>query len=440
MLARQYCFSLTFALATLAADGAGAQTLGQRLDGLAEAVEPKVIAWRRDIHANPELGFEEVRTSALVANHLKGLGLEVRTGVGRTGVVGILRGGQPGPMIGFRADMDALPVQEEVDLPFASKVVTEYRGKPSGVMHACGHDTHTAILMGVAEILAQMKNELAGSVMFVFQPAEEGAATSEPSLAAGGAKAMLDDGLFKDAKPSVMFGLHVGTRPVGTMGYKAREMTASSDRFKIVVKGKQTHGAMPWNGIDPIVTAAQIVVGLQTIPSRMVDVTKSPAVVTVGAINGGNRENIIPDQVEMIGTIRTFNEEVQQKTFAAIKQVAEGIAQSAGAEADVGITVGYPITINDPSLTEKSAQVLERVFGSQNISLMRTPLTAGEDFSYFARQVPSFFFVLGITPKDQDPQTAAPNHSPRFFVDESGLKYGVRALTLLALDRIGRKD
>jgi amidohydrolase len=344
MLARQCCFTLTLALAALATNGAGAQTLEQRLDGLVEAVEPRVIAWRRDIHANPELGFEEVRTSALVANHLKSLGIEVRMGVGKTGVVGILRGRQAGPMIGFRADMDALPIQEEVDLPFASKVVTEYRGKPSGVMHACGHDTHTAILMGVAEILAQMKNELAGSVMFVFQPAEEGAAKSEPGLASGGAKAMLDDGLFQDAKPAVMFGLHVGTRPVGTMAYKAREMTASSDRFRIVVKGRQTHGAMPWNGIDPIVTAAQIVVGLQTIPSRMVDVTKSPAVVTVGAINGGNRENIIPDQVEMIGTIRTFNEEVQQKTFAAIKQVAQGIAQSAGAEADVAITVGYPIT------------------------------------------------------------------------------------------------
>jgi amidohydrolase len=382
MLARQCCFTLTLALAALTANAAGAQTLEQRLDGLAEAVEPKVIAWRRDIHANPELGFEEVRTSTLVANHLKTLGLEVRTGVGRTGVVGILRGRQAGPMIGFRADMDALPVKEEVELPFASKVVTEYRGKPSGVMHACGHDAHTAILMGVAEILTQLKNELAGSVMFVFQPAEEGAAQPEPNLRAGGAKAMLDDGLFEGAKPAVMFGLHVGTRPVGTMAYKAQEMTASSDRFRIVVKGKQTHGAMPWNGIDPIVAAAQIVVGLQTISSRMVDVTKSPAVVTVGAINGGNRENIIPDQVEMIGTVRTFNEEVQQKTFASIKQVAEGIARSAGAEAEVTISVGYPITFNDPSVTEKSAQVLQRVFGSQNISLMRTPLTAGEDFSY----------------------------------------------------------
>lgn len=428
--------ALLFAVAIV--HPAAAQTVDPRIDAMADAIEPKVIAWRRDIHANPELGFEEVRTAGLVAAHLKSLGLEVRTGVGKTGVVGILRGAQPGPMIGFRADMDALPVTEEVDLPFASKVKTEYRGKPTGVMHACGHDTHTAILMGVAEALARMQDRLAGSVMFVFQPAEEGSAT--PGMMDGGAKAMLHDGLFKDQKPAMMFGLHVGTGPVGTVAYKPREMTASSDRFRIVVKGKQTHGARPWAGIDPIVTAAQIVVGLQTIPSRMIDVTRSPAVVTVGAINGGNRENIIPDEVEMIGTIRTFDAEVQKKTFESIKQVAEGIAQSAGARAEVTINVGYPITFNDPALTDDSAKVLERIFGRPNMFVMRTPLTAGEDFSYFAKEVPGFFFSVGITPRDKDFRTAAPNHSPRFFVDESGLKYGVRAFLALALDRIGMRE
>jgi amidohydrolase len=438
MVAARYLLALVFILALHA--GAPAQTpnLQQRLDGMADAVESKVIAWRRDIHANPELGFEEIRTAALVANHLKSLGMEVRTGVGITGVVGILRGARPGPMIAFRADMDALPITEETDVPFASKVQAMWRGKPSGVMHACGHDAHVAILMGTAEILAQMKNDLAGSVMFIFQPAEEG--SQKPGQTGGGAKAMLEAGLFREEKPSVVFGLHVGTAPVGALRYRAREMSASSDGFRIVVKGKGTHGARPWDGVDPIVTAAQIVVGLQTVASRMVDVTRSAVVVTVGAINGGNRANIIPDEVEMIGTIRTFDAEVQKKTHEAIKQVAEGIAQAAGARAEVRIGIGYPIVFNDPAATEASAKVLERVFERANITVMRSPLTGGEDFSYFAQQVPGFFFGIGISPRGADPRTIAPNHSPRFYIDESGLKYGVRAFVSLAFDRIGAKE
>lgn len=422
---------------SLAWGQASAEGLNDRIDKGADAVESKVIAWRQDFHANPELGNREFKTAEVVAAHLQRLGMEVKTKVAHTGVVGILKGGKPGPLIALRADMDALPVTEEVDVPFASKIKTTYNGRETGVMHACGHDAHTAILMGVAEIFAGMKDDLPGTVMFIFQPAEEMAPEGEK----GGAKLMVEEGIFKDQKPAAVFGLHVSSGlPVGMIAYKAREITASSDRFSIDVKGSQTHGAMPWLGIDPIVTSAQIIMGLQTVPSRQVDVTKSPAVVTVGAINGGNRENIIPDSVRMIGTIRTFNEDVQNKTHEGVKRVAENIGAAAGAKVDVAIALGYPITFNNPELTAASVPALQRVAGADKVSLLPSPTTAGEDFSYFAREAPGFFFIVGITPPGKDPRTAAPNHSPRFYVDNAGLKLGVRALAAVAMDRMVRTN
>lgn len=422
---------------SLACGHASAQDLNGRIDKGADAVEAKVVAWRQDIHQNPELGNREFRTSEMVAAHLQRLGLEVRTKVAHTGVVAILKGGKPGPLVALRADMDALPVTEEVDVPYASKVKTTYNGRETGVMHACGHDAHTAILMGVAEIFAGMKDDLPGSVMFIFQPAEEMAPEGEK----GGARLMVEEGIFKDQKPVAVFGLHVSSGlPVGMLAYKARETTSSSDTFRIDVKGSQTHGAMPWLGVDPIVASAQIIMGLQTIPSRQVDVTKSPAVVTVGAINGGNRENIIPESVRMIGTIRTFNEDVQKRTHESIKRVAENIGASAGAKVDVAIALGYPITFNNPELTAASLPALQRVAGADKVMLLPSPTTAGEDFSYFAREAPGFFFVVGITPPGKDPKTVGPNHSPRFAVDDSGLKLGVRALASVAMDRMVQKN
>lgn len=422
---------------SLAWGQASAEGLNERIDKGADAVEPKVIAWRQEFHQNPELGNREFKTSEVIASHLQRLGLEVKTKVAHTGVVAVLKGGKPGPLIALRADMDALPVTEEVDIPFASKVKTTYNGRETGVMHACGHDAHTAILMGVAEIFAGMKDDLPGSVMFIFQPAEEMAPEGEK----GGARLMVEEGIFKEQKPAAVFGLHVSSGlPVGMLAYKARETTASSDSFRIDVKGSQTHGAMPWLGIDPIVTSAQIIMGLQTVPSRQVDVTKSPAVVTVGAINGGNRENIIPESVRMIGTIRTFNEDVQKKTHEGVKRTAENIGAAAGAKVDVSIALGYPITFNNPELTAASVPALQRVAGPDKVLLLPSPTTAGEDFSFFAREAPGFFFIVGITPVGKDPKTVAPNHSPRFFVDDGGLKLGVRALASVAMDRMVQKN
>ncbi len=402
--------------------------MADRVEAAAAAIAEQVVAWRRDFHANPELGNREFRTAGVVAEHLRSLGMEVQTEVAHTGVIGVLRGGRPGPVIGLRADMDALPVTEMVDLPFASKVRTEYNGQEVGVMHACGHDNHMAILMGVATLLADMRDELPGTVKFIFQPAEEGAPAGEE----GGADLMLREGAWDEPTPEAVFGLHVFPAPVGTIMYRKGGFLASSDGLRIVVRGKQTHGAMPWGGVDPIVTAAQIVTSLQTVVSRQVDLTDSPAIVTIGSIQGGVRGNIIPDSVVMVGTIRSHNPDTRTLLHERVRRVAENIATSAGAEAEVTIGIGYPVTVNDPELTERMLPTLRAVVGAQGL-LESPPITGAEDFSYFAEESPGLFIGLGVAPPE-DMSLAAPNHSPLFYADERALPIGVRALAGLALD------
>ena len=406
-----------------------ASRLDAEVDRRAAQVQGKVVAWRRDIHEHPELSNRETRTAELVAQHLRSLGIEVRTGVAHTGVVGVLRGGKPGPVVALRADMDALPVTEEVDVPFASKARATYNGQDVGVMHACGHDAHTAMLMGVAEVLAGMRSELPGTVKFIFQPAEEGAPVGER----GGAELMIEEGALENPKPAAVFGLHVFPFPAGEIRYRPEGTLASSDRLTIIVRGRQTHGAQPWRGVDPIVVASQIVLGLQTIVSRQIDVTAAPAIVTVGAINGGLRYNIIPDSVVMLGTIRTFDTAMRADIHARVRRTAESIAESAGATAEVAIDTNTAVTYNDPALTERILPTLRAVAGANHVALT-APITASEDFSRYQQRVPGVFFFLGIVPPGTDPAKAAPNHSPRFFVDEAALPVGVRAMAHLAVD------
>ncbi|MBV9773217.1 MAG: amidohydrolase [Gemmatimonadetes bacterium] len=392
-------------------------------------VQPRVVAWRRDIHQHPELSNRETRTSQLVAEHLRSLGLEVRTGVAHTGVVGILRGGKPGRTVALRADMDALPVAEQVDVPFRSTVRTTYNGQDVGVMHACGHDMHTAMLMGVAQVLAGMRERIPGTVEFVFQPAEEGPPAGEE----GGASMMVREGVFRDPKPDAVFGLHVWTQPVGQLFVRPAGAMASADNLRIVVRGRQTHGAVPWGGVDPIVVGAQIVGALQTIASRQVNVTTAPAVVTIGSFQGGVRQNIIPDSVVMLGTVRTFDDAMRKDIHDRVRRTAEMIAASAGATAEVTIREAAALTYNDPGLTTRMTPTLERVAGSAGTR--PSPLiTASEDFSYFQREVPGMFVFLGIVPPGTDPATAPANHSPKFFADEAALPVGVRTMATLALD------
>jgi amidohydrolase len=422
-------FVLLWTLA--AASGLAAQThrLGADIDRRARLVEDKVVAWRRDIHAHPELSNRETRTAELVAQHLRALGMEVRTGVAHTGVVGVLRGGRPGPVVALRADMDALPVTEEVDVPFASRVRSTYNGQEVGVMHACGHDAHVAMLMGAAEVLAGMRQQLPGTVKFIFQPAEEGAPAGER----GGADLMVEEGALEAPKTDAIFGLHVFPYPAGEIRYRPGATMASSDVLRIVVRGRQTHGAQPWAGVDPVVVAAQIVLGLQTITSRQVDITTAPAIVTIGVVNGGVRYNIIPDSVVMAGTIRAFDNGVRRDIHARVRRTAESIAQSAGASAAVVVDTGPPVTYNDPALTERMLPTLRRVAGANRVGLAPM-LTTAEDFSRFQQKIPGLFFFLGITPPGADPRTVAANHSPRFFVDEAALPVGVRALAHAAVD------
>ena len=409
--------------------------LHARIDAAAARVEPSVIACRRDIHQNPELGNREVRTAKLVADKLRALDIEVQEKIAHTGVVGLLRGGKPGKVVALRADMDALPVTEQVDLPFASKVRTTYNGQDVGVMHACGHDAHVAILLGVAEVLAGMRKEIPGSVKFIFQPAEEGAPEGEE----GGAKLMVESGVLDQPKVDAIFGLHVSSRfPAGEIAYKPEGMLAAVDSFKIVVRGKQTHGAYPWLGVDPIVVASQIVLGLQTIPSRQVDSTIAPSIVTVGAIHGGVRNNIIPDEVEMIGTIRSLDAKMRDEIHARIKRTAESIATSGGATANVTITEGYPITFNDAALTERALPSLRKAAGAKNVRLVNAVLGA-EDFSFFQKSVPGVFYWIGTRPPDQTAEQAASNHSPLFYIDERGLGLGVRSMAYVAMDYLVNK-
>jgi amidohydrolase len=397
---------------------------------LAKVAENDVIKWRRHLHQNPELSNREYKTAAYVADYLKTLGLEVHTGIAHTGVVGVLRSGKKGPTVGLRADMDALPVVERVDLPFASKVTDVYQGQQVGVMHACGHDTHVAMLMGAAKVLSQMKDQLKGDVVFVFQPAEEGAPPGEN----GGAKMMVEEGMLEKFGINVMFGLHINSATeVGNIRYKPGGTMAAADRFLITVNGKQTHGSTPWTGVDPVIVAAQIVQGLQFIVSRQTELTREAAVISVGRISGGVRNNIIPEKVEIEGTIRTLDTDMQDKIHDNIRRTATNIAESMGATADVQLFKHVPVTFNDPRLTEKMLPIMRATAGKENIILSRA-VTGAEDFSYYAQKIPGLFlFVGGMTP-GQDEKTAAPHHTPDFKIDESGMLLGVKLYANMAID------
>jgi len=411
--------------------GAAADVDRARLGELTAAELPKVIAWRRDIHEHPELGNRETRTAKLVADHLRQLGLEVQTGVAHTGVVALLKGGRPGPTIAVRADMDALPVTEKTDVPFRSHVTTTYRGETVGVMHACGHDSHTAMLMGLAEELTSLRATLPGSVLFIFQPAEEGAPEGEE----GGAELMLQEGLFEKYRPQVVFGMHVWAGlAVGDIGYRAGALMAAADAFTIRVRGRQSHGARPWQAIDPIVTSAQIVNALQTVVSRDVDLTANPAVVSVGAIRGGIRNNIIPAEVEMIGTIRTFSDAQRAGIIDNMKRIIEHTAAANGATAEFTLAPRHPpVTYNDPALTRRILPSLQQVAGAAHVKEVDV-ITAAEDFAFFARAVPGVYFFIGVTPPDQDPAAAPSNHSDYFYLDERGIPIGLRAMTQVVVD------
>jgi amidohydrolase len=424
-----YAPALLLPLAALA----HGSNLQQEIDRLAEKAEPQVIKHRRHIHQHPELGNRETETAAYVAAHLRQLGLEVQTGVAKTGVVAVLRGGKPGKVVALRADMDALPVTEEVDLPFASKVRSTYDGKEVGVMHACGHDAHTGMLLGVAEVLAQLKDRLPGTVKFIFQPAEEGAPEGEE----GGAELMVKEGVLKRGpKPDVIFGLHAFPQyEAGQIAYRAGGFLASSDDLQITVRGRQTHGAAPWLGVDPIVVASQIVLGLQTVASRQMDSTKAPVIVTIGKIEGGVRSNIIPDEVVMKGTLRALDADMRTDLQRRVRRTAEQIAESAGATAlvTIGAESSYPVTYNDPELTARMLPTLRRVAGGKNV--VESPAILGaEDFSFFAQKVPGLFLALGVRSPGAKLEAFPANHSPRFHIDESSLKLGVRALANLAAD------
>lgn len=426
---RRICTALLVALA--AAPALAADTTATA--AAAAAVNDQVLKWRRDFHQHPELGNRETRTAKIIAAELKKLGFEVKTGVAHTGVIGWLKGGKPGPRLAIRADIDALPVTEEVDLPFASKVRSTYGGQDVGVMHACGHDAHTAIALGVATALAGMKKDLAGEVMFIFQPAEEGSPPGEE----GGAKLMLKEGLFRDWKPDAVFGLHVFyTLHAGQLGVREGPLLAGSDRFKIRVLGAQTHGAQPWRGIDPIVTAAAIVSQAQTIVSRQMDISKLPAVLTFGMFQGGVRYNIIPEKVELEGTIRTFDAGMREDLFQRLRRTAEGVAAAQGAKVELEVPMPAamnPVTRNDAALTRRMRPSLERAVGAENV-IDVPPNMVAEDFSYFADEVPGLYFFVGVVPPGQDLATAAPNHSPRFFLDEKSLEVGTRAMLQAAVD------
>ena len=410
-----------------------ASDLEQDIRQRAAQIESKLIAWRRDIHENPELGEQETRTAGLVADHLRKLGLEVKTGVARTGVVAVLKGGKPGPVVALRADMDALPVKEPEGLAFASKAKSKYLGRDVDVMHACGHDAHTAILMATAEVLAGMKDKLPGTVKFLFQPAEEG-----PSLylaltgKSWGAKQMIKEGALQDPKPDAVFGLHVTSgMPSGRIGYRAGAAMASADELRIKVTGRQGHAGYPWRTVDPVTTAAQIVLGAQTIVSRRTDLMKAPTVVSISTINGGSRFNIVPETVEMTGTIRTYDAQVRAGVHRDLRQVAENIAASANAKAEVEIIELYDPLVNHDKMTARMTPVLLRA--ADNDAGPINPTSAAEDFSFFLNEIPGLYFNLGVVPRDKDPATAAPNHSPNFFVDEKALVTGVRALSMVTV-------
>ena len=407
-------------------------SLRTRINQAADKLEQQVITWRRDFHEHPELGNHEVRTADIIAKHLQSLGMEVKTGVAHTGVVGILKGGKPGPVIALRADIDGLPVTERTPVPFASKVKTQYNGQEVGVMHACGHDTHIAILMGVAQILTAMKADLKGTVKFIFQPAEEGVSVGEE----GGAEMMVKEGVMENPHVDAIFGLHINAQTeVGKITYRPGGFYASVNSLKIIVKGRSAHGAAPWASIDPIVTSAQIINNLQAIVSRNLNITENAGVVTIGTINGGIRNNIIPEQVEMTGTIRALSLDDEKMLVEKVRLVATKTAESAGAVAEVIIpyTNHYPITYNDLALTEKILPSLQLTAGKENV-VLKPATTGAEDFSFFQQKVQGVYINLGGMPKGADPKATASHHTPDFFIDESGLKLGVKALSNLVTD------
>ncbi len=403
--------------------------LAGEIDKLAAAVEPELLEWRRYLHQHPELSNREVETAKYVAARLKSFGLEPKTGVAKTGVVALLKGGRPGPVVALRADLDGLPVREEVDVPFASKAISKYEGQDVGVMHACGHDAHLAILLATARVLTKVQDRLPGTVKFIFQPAEEGAPQTERPA---GAELMVKEGVLADPKVDAIFGLHVFANvPAGHLTYRSGSFMAASDLLEITIKGRQTHGSMPWRGIDPVLVGSQIVTALQSIVSRNVDITRLPAVVTIGQFQAGVRNNIIPDTARLVGTIRSFDPQVQDDIHARIKRIAEGIAAGAGATVEVRIDKNTPVTTNNPDLTARMLPTLQRVApGKVHESEL---ITGAEDYAFYQREVPGLFFFLGITPAAEVGRAPA-NHSPFFFVDESALLTGVRALAHLAVD------
>lgn len=404
--------------------------MSREIDAATAKIMPKVVEWRRQVHQYPELGNRETRTAKFVEDHLRKLGMEVRTGVAKTGVVGILKGGQPGPVIGLRADMDGLPVTERNSLPFASKETTEFNGQKVGVMHACGHDTHVAMLMGAAEVLAGMKDKIKGTVVFIFQPAEEGPPAGEE----GGAPLMVKEGVMDNPKIDAIFGIHVNSQTeIGKIKYKSGAVMASSDWFQIKVKGRQTHGAYPWLGTDPIAVATQIYTGLQLIVSRQSELSKAPVVITVGKINAGIRENIIPEELTMAGTIRTLDSAMQKDVHEKIRRTAINIAESMGATVEILIDTKTLVTYNTPDLVKKMLPSLEKAAGAENVFESEW-VTGAEDFSYFGEKAPSFYFMVGGMPKGKAVKDAAPHHTPDFFIDDSRLDVGVKAFANIVFD------
>lgn len=409
-----------------------ANDMSREIDAATAKIIDKVVTWRRHIHQYPELSNQEIKTAKYVEDHLRKLGLEVRTGIAKTGVVGILKGGQAGPVIGLRADMDGLPVTERNSLPFASKETAEFNGQKTGVMHACGHDTHVAMLMGAAEVLAGMKDKIKGTVVFIFQPAEEGPPAGEE----GGAPLMVKEGVLNDPKIDAIFGLHVNSQTeVGTIKYKAGAIMASSDWFEIKIKGKQTHGAYPWAGVDPIAVGTQIYTGLQMIVSRQSELTKAPVVITVGRWNAGIRENIIPEEITMAGTIRTLDANMQREVHEKIKRTAVNIAESMGATAEVSIDTKTLVTFNDPELTKKMLPSLIKAAGKDNVVETQW-VTGAEDFSFFHQEIPGFYFQVGGMPKGKSVKDAAPHHTPDFYIDDSRLDVGVKAFANIVFDYV----
>ncbi len=432
MSAKPFLLALAGVVAT-ASPQLQANELKNTLAPVITQAMPQVIAWRRDLHQHPELSNREFRTSQLVAAELKKMGLEVQTGIAKTGVVGILKGGKPGPLVALRADMDALPVTEQVDLPFASKVTAEFNGQQVGVMHACGHDAHVAMLLGTAKVLASKRQELAGSVMFVFQPAEEGPPAGEE----GGARLMLKEGLFAKQKPAAIFGLHVWPGPAGQLLVKTEGIMAAADSFEIKVKGVQTHGSSPWRGVDPIAVTGQLLSAIQQIPARQLDITQAPAVISIGQIQGGVRWNIIPDQVTLGGTARTFDPKMREQLLSNMARTVEHISAASGATADFHHHNAAAVTWNHVGLTEWAMPSLRWASRDAGVAPIK-PITASEDFSFYQEQVPGVFFFLGINGEGKTIEQTAPNHSPFFVLNESAMENGVRALAGLTADFLAK--